>query len=466
MNDRVLQTCDALNADAERRLSELLAIPSVSTDPAYAPDIRRACAWVRDALSACGLDARIVEGDGHPVVIATTPDDAVANPDAQPVLFYGHYDVQPPDPEDQWTTPAFAPTVRDSVDGPAVFARGACDDKGQVMCFIEALRAYREAGVKPPGPVKVLIEGEEECGSVGLAPLLEQHRGELAARVCLVSDTSMWDSPRGPVPAICYGLRGLLYFDLQLHGPARDLHSGVYGGTLANPATELVRVLGRLLDDRHRVAVPGFYDDVADAGDDEKARWDKLGFDERAYLESVGMSEPFGEADRGTLERRWTRPSCDVNGLYGGYMGEGGKTVIPTFAGVKVSFRLAAEQDPVKVAEAFEAWLGSHDVGGLEWKITRHGHAHPVAVPTDSPEVAAVSRAVEAVTGGEPALVREGATIPVVADFKRVLGLDTILLGFGLNSDHIHSPDEHFALRRFHLGRRTYIRALDELARA
>lgn len=464
MIDDVLQACDRLNQAAEARLRELLAIESVSTDPAYEPEIGRAADWVKDALDQAGLQARIISGEGHPVVIAHAPADRVANPDAAAVLFYGHYDVQPPDPVEKWTSSPFDPVVRESVDGPAVFARGASDDKGQVMCFLEALRAYHEAGEKLPGPVTVLIEGEEECGSVGLAPLLEQHKDELAASVCLVSDTSMWDAADGPKPAICYGLRGLLYFDLQLHGPARDLHSGVYGGTIPNPATEIVRVLGNLFDEHHRVTIPGFYDDVSDADEQEKARWNELGFDERTYVESIGLKEPFGEAGRTTLERRWSRPSCDINGLYGGYMGEGGKTVIPTFAGIKVSFRLAAEQEPAKIAAAFRKWIESHDVGGLTWQITQHGQAYPVAVPTDSTQIQAVSRAVEHETGEPPAMVREGATIPVVADFKRVLGLDTILLGFGLNSDNIHSPDEHFALRRYHLGRRTYVRALAELA--
>ena len=467
--DRVLAACDAQADAAEQRLVELLKIPSVSTDPAYTSAIGQAAAWVCDHLAASGLEARVVEGEGHPVVLATTPSELVEDDrvDAEPVLFYGHYDVQPPDPQDKWTSPAFEPAVRDNpdgVDGPAVFARGASDDKGQVMCFLEALRAYREAGVKLPLPVTVLIEGEEECGSVGLAPMLEAHRETLAARACLVSDTSMWDSPDGPVPAICYGLRGLLYFDLKLHGPSRDLHSGVYGGTIPNPATQLVRVLGRLFDDQHRVAIPGFYDDVPEPDPLEKQRWRDLGFDERAYVESIGVASPFGEAGRTTLERRWTRPACDVNGLYGGYMGEGGKTVIPTFAGAKVSFRLAAHQDPHRIAEDFRGWLMSHDVGGLRWEISEHGKAHPVATPTDSPAVHAVSQAVEDETGRPPALVREGATIPVVADLQRVLHLDTVLLGFGLNSDHIHSPDEHFGLRRFHLGRRTYVRALRSLA--
>jgi acetylornithine deacetylase/succinyl-diaminopimelate desuccinylase-like protein len=466
MIEDVLRKCDELNEDAEARLRELLAIESVSTDPAYQPEIARAADWVKRALEQAGLEARMISGEGHPVVLAHAPAERVANPDAPPVLFYGHYDVQPPDPVEKWTSPPFEPTVRESVDGPAVFARGACDDKGQVMCFLEALRAYHEAGEKLPVPVTVLIEGEEECGSVGLAPLLEQHKDELAASVCLVSDTSMWDAAEGPKPAICYGLRGLLYFDLQLHGPARDLHSGVYGGTIPNPATEIVRVLGNLFDENHRVAIPGFYDDVIDADESEQARWDELGFDEQKYVESIGLKEPFGEAGRTTLERRWSRPSCDINGLYGGYMGEGGKTVIPTFAGIKVSFRLAAEQDPAKIAAAFRKWIESHDVGSLTWQITQHGQAYPVAVPTDSPQIQAVSRAVEGETGEPPAMVREGATIPVVADFKRVLGLDTILLGFGLNSDNIHSPDEHFALRRYHLGRRTYVRALAELAGA
>jgi len=463
-------------AAAVERLVELLAIPSVSTDPARRADVRDAAAWVDRYCQELGLSAEVMQtpGDGHPAVVVDTPASLIdpglgaRTPPAEAggprtVLFYGHYDVQPPDPEGKWSSPPFDPQVRDA----AVYARGASDDKGQVMCFLEAVRAWLASHGKLPCRVKMLIEGEEEVGSIHLPPFLGAHADRLAADVCVVSDTSMWqvgDAPRNrPRPAITYALRGLVYFDVKLHGPSRDLHSGVFGGTLANPATMLARVLGGLFDDQHRIAIPGFYDRVAPLADAERRQWDGLGFDDTQWLGAVG-AQPFGEAGCRTLERRWARPSCDINGLYGGFQGEGAKTVIPTFAGAKVSFRIPADMDPRDVAERFEAWIRGHEVGGCRWEITNHGEAHPVATPLDSPYMAAASAAVEKASGHKPVLVREGATIPVVADFKRVLGLDTLLIGFGLDSDNIHSPDEHFALDRYLLGQKTHAELLAALA--
>ena len=384
------------------------------------------------------------------------------------MLFYGHYDVQPPDPLDGWTTGAFEPTVRDG----KLYARGASDDKGQIMMFLEALKAYRDTDTPLPCHVTVMIEGEEECGSVSLPAFLESSHKLFGRRsrsrlrtgtadntVCVVSDTCMWDAD---TPAITYALRGLVYFDVKLHGPSRDLHSGVYGGSLANPATQLARVLGKLHDDNGRITIPGFYDDVAELTQDVKDEFARLNFDENAFTGDVGAT-PFGEAGFDTLERRWVRPACDINGLYGGYMGEGAKTVIPTFAGAKVSFRIPADMDPGKVAQQFTDWIRSQNVGGCRWELENHGEAWPVAVANDSPWLAAASRALEATAGKKPALVRDGATIPVIADFKNQLGIDTLLIGFGLNGDNIHSPDEHFALDRFHLGCRTHAALLAEI---
>ena len=457
---------DADKDHAAQRLCRFLEIPSVSTDPAYARDVERAAGWVAAYVEEMGFATEVVTADGgHPVVIARSTDAMVAHrPDgsAPPrVLFYGHYDVQPADPIDLWSTPPFEPTIRDNT----VYARGACDDKGQVLTFLEALRAYHKTGQRLPCHVTLLIEGEEECGSVTLPKVLKEHANLLKADICVVSDTSMWDGKDGPVPAITYALRGLVYYDLKLFGPSRDLHSGVYGGTLANPATILARVLGKLFDDDNRVTLPGFYDDVDPVTDAEREQWDRLGFDESKYLGEVG-AQPFGEKGFTTLERRWARPSCDVNGLYGGYMGEGAKTVIPSFAGAKVSFRIPASMDPRKLATSFEEWVRGHDVGGCRWKITPHGQAHPVAAPTDSPWVKAACDAIESIIGRPPALTREGATIPVVADFKTTLGIDTLLIGFGLNSDNIHSPDEHFALDRLHLGARCHAALLARIGQA
>jgi len=470
MIDPVLDHLHAHESDAVARLCDWLAIPSVSTDPAYADDMQRGAQWAADRLAELGLTPRIMPTAGHPAVVARTGDSAddVLFPGAPRLLFYGHYDVQPADPVDKWTTPPFAPTVRDTPDGPAVFARGALDDKGQTATMLEACRAWKAAHGKLPVPITFLIEGEEEIGSINLPPFIEQHKDLLAADVAVVCDTGMWapgpGSAQKPVPAITYALRGLVYFDVKLHGPSRDLHSGMFGGTLPNPHNLLTRVLGKLFDDDNRIAIPGFYDDVAPPEDEERALWEQLGFDEQAFLDGVG-AEPFGEAGFSTLARRWARPSCDINGLYGGYGGAGAKTVIASFAGAKVSFRIPANMDPRKVAKQFTDWIHAHDVAGCRWELTSHGEAWPVATPLDSPYVAAARRAIEAAAGRPAALIREGATIPIVADFQKTLGVDTLLIGFGLEGDNIHSPDEHFGLDRFHLGCRTNARLLSQIAR-
>ena len=462
MLDSVLQHIDTDHDAAVGRLIEFARIPSVSTDPAYTTQVEQAAQWVATRLRDAGLVAELWPTAGHPCVYGESPEV-----DGPTVLFYGHYDVQPPDPLDKWHTPPFEPTVRDAPGsgGPALYARGASDDKGQVACFLEALSAWHRVHGKLPCNVKVIIEGEEEMGSVNLPPVIEQHKDRLAADVCVVSDTSMWETTPGqPQPSIVYALRGLVYFDVQLHGPRRDLHSGVFGGTLANPCTILTRILAGLFDEHHRVTIPGFYDDVLQLAPPERAAWEALGFDEKTFLGEIGVDTPYGEAGFSTLERRWCRPACDLNGIYGGYMGEGAKTVIPTFAGAKVSFRIVANQDPRKVAEGFEAWLRSHDTHGLRWEITHHGAAAPTAAPTDSPHVAAARRAVQRTFGRDPALIREGATIPIVADFKQILGLDTILLGFGRVNDCLHSPNEKFDLRCLRWGARTHAALLHELA--
>ena len=439
---------------ALQRLCDYLSIPSVSTDPAYSGDVQRCAEWTRDRLAESGLTAEVLPTAGHPVVLARTPDP---KPDQPTVLFYGHYDVQPPDPLDLWTTPPFQPEIRDD----KIYARGACDDKGQVSCFLEALRATHTVAGDFPINITVLIEGEEECGSDNLEPFIEQHKDRLQADIAVVSDTAMWDDG---TPAITYALRGITYFDLKLHGPSRDLHSGVFGGTVPNPATQLINVLGQLLDDNHHVTVPGFYDDVIPTTPDEAAEWDNLTFSDEAWAKEAGVSELLGEQGFTTLQRRWARPSCDVNGIYGGYMGEGAKTVIPSFAGAKVSFRLAANQDPEKINAAFTRWLHDHTPPGCTWEITHHGSAHPVAVATDSPYMAAAKRAMHLGTDTEPVLVRDGATIPVIATFKNLLGLDTLLMGFGRTDDNIHSPNEKFDLSGLLAGTRSHAALIHGLA--
>jgi acetylornithine deacetylase/succinyl-diaminopimelate desuccinylase-like protein len=329
------------------------------------------------------------------------------------------------------------------------------------MCFIEALRAWHKVAGKLPVNVTVLIEGDEECGSTSLEKFVDEHQHLLKADVAVVSDTAMWEKGQ---PAITYGLRGLLYFDVKLFGPSRDLHSGVYGGTVANPATELVLVLGQLFDRDHRVTIPSFYDDVLPTTPEERAKWHALKFDELKFASSIGMSAVHGEAGRSTLERRWARPTCDVNGLYGGYMGKGAKTVIPSFAGAKVSFRLAPNQDPRKIDAAFRKFITDRTPPGCRWEIEDFGVARPVVVSTDSPYLAAAQKAVEKGCGKPAVLMRDGATIPVVSDFKTKLGIDTLLIGFGLNDDNLHSPNEKFELENFQMGCLTHAALLAELA--
>ena len=458
MLDPVLEYLKNDNAQAVGRMIELLKIPSVSTDPAFAEHVKTGAGWVAQTLESLGLNAQIRSTAGHPVVVAKASPQDVLNPTAPRVLFYGHYDVQPPDPLDGWTTPAFEPNIRDN----AVHARGACDDKGQICTFFEALRAWKNVHGKFPVPITVMIEGEEEMGSKHLPAFIQENKDELACDVVLISDTTMWDKQ---TIAITYALRGLLYFDIKLHNSNRDLHSGMYGGTLANPATIITKVLGQLFDENNQVTIPGFYDDVIDISNEERAEWETLHFDEMKHcLTPIGVNEPFGEKNFTTLERKWARPACDINGIYGGYMGEGAKTVIPSFAGAKVSFRIAANQDPEKIATQFESWLRSFEAGGCRWEITNLGGCPPVMTDRKSPFVAAAVKACEVTSGRPPVLVREGATIPVVADFQKTLGAESLLIGFGLTNDRIHAPNEKFDLDCFALGCQTHAALLAELA--
>ncbi len=461
MSDDVLAFLAKDKTNAIGRLRRFLSIPTVSTDPAFESHVRRGAKWVADTLEEIGLEATVQETGGHPVVVGKSTDSDASTPH---VLFYGHYDVQPPDPLDKWTSPPFAPEIRDN----AIVARGASDDKGQVSCFLEALRAWKQVHGRIPVPVTVLIEGEEECGSENLADFVRRNKAQLKGPgegVVVISDTTMWETPTESRVAITYGLRGMLYYDVQLHGPQRDLHSGMYGGTLANPATMLARVLGGLLDERHHVTIPHFYDDVVSPTDDERRRWSRLNFNEKAFLAEVGVDAGFGEDGFDVLSRRWARPTCDLNGLYGGYGGDGAKTVIPSFAGAKVSFRLAPDQRPDRLAAQFEEWIRSHEIPGCRWELTCHGQADPVLVPTDSPHVSAAGQAVKACAGHEPVLVREGATIPIVADFKNTLGMDSLLIGFARRNDCIHAPNEKFDLACFELGCRTHAVLLREMAK-
>jgi acetylornithine deacetylase/succinyl-diaminopimelate desuccinylase-like protein len=461
MIDRVLKSIDARRDQSLEDLKWLLRIPSVSTKPEHAPDMARAAKGIADTLQRSGLKASVEPtggGKGHPLVLARNDH----KPGRPTVLFYGHYDVQPPEPLDLWTTPPFEPTVRDDGTGhPAVYARGAADDKGQVWCHVEAVRAWQEAGGLPVNLV-MLIEGEEEIGSDHLADFVKARRAELKADVAVISDTNQF--ARG-VPAITYGLRGLVYCEVFVTAVSHDLHSGMFGGSVPNPANVLCELLATLHTPDGRVNVEGFYDDVRALDPSERSAWAKLPFDDEKAKRELKLKETFGEKGYTTLERRWARPTCDINGLTSGYQGHGAKTIIPAKASAKVSMRLVPDQDPLKVVEAFERAMRERCPKSVTIEFARHGLAGPVRVPPDSPAMRLAADAVEAGFGKRPTLVREGGSIPVVALFKQTLGIDTLLVGFGLPDDRVHSPNEKFDLDALHQGTRTAAVLYEKLAR-
>jgi succinyl-diaminopimelate desuccinylase len=445
-----------LDANARRfesELIDLLRIPSVSTDPEHAGDVRRAADFVAKDLGNIGLEAEVIPTAGHPIVYG----EWLGAAGAPTVLVYGHYDVQPPDPLDLWTSPPFEPTVRNG----NLFARGATDDKGQMMTHVKSVEAWMKTEGRLPVNVKFLIEGEEEIGSEHLAPFVRAEAARLAADYCVISDTCQFAAG---VPAITYGLKGIVYYEVRLRGPARDLHSGSFGGSVANPANALARMLGALVDGGGRVQVPGFYDDVAPLADWERRQFAELPFDEAAYKRQHGVEALFGEEGYTTLERRWARPTCDVNGLFGGFRGEGSKTIVPSEAGAKVSFRLVPHQDPKKITAAFRGFLAGLCLPGIQMEVREFHNSPAVLTPVDSPAVQAAGRAIEQGFGTQPVFIREGGSIPVVTTFHEALGLDTLLLGWGLPDDNTHSPNEKFCLADFHRGIKASAHLWRELA--
>jgi succinyl-diaminopimelate desuccinylase len=425
----------------ERELCELLRIPSVSAASAHRADVRQAAEWVADQFRRMKLVVEVVKTDGHPIVYAESP----AVPGAPAVLVYGHYDVQPPDPLDEWKSPPFEPTMRDG----NIYARGATDDKGQMLTHVKSAEAWIATAGRLPLQLKFLIEGEEEVGSTSLEKFIAENKKRLACDVVVISDTSQF----GPgQPAITYGLRGIAYYELRLAGPRQDLHSGTFGGAVANPAGALVSMLASLVDERGRVQVPGFYDDVEPLTPREREEFARLPFDENQFMRQIGVEALRGEEGYSTLERRWARPTCDINGLWSGYQGEGAKTVLPARAGAKFSFRLVPNQDPKKITRALEKWLRELCPGGIRMELVAFHGAPGVVIPLTSPYVAAAERAIEEGFGRKPVHMREGGSIPVVATFHDLLGVDTLLLGWGLDDDNTHSPNEKFSLADFHRG--------------
>jgi succinyl-diaminopimelate desuccinylase len=450
----LLEYLDAAAARFEEELCELLRIPSVSADSTRRDDMHRAARWLHGQLQSLGLAAEVVETAGPPLVYA----ESAPVPGAPTVLVYGHYDVQPADPLEAWLTPPFEPTRRDG----NVFARGATDDKGQLLTHVKSVEAWLAARGPLPLQIKFLIEGEEEIGSENLERYLVDHQERLDCDVVVISDTSQFGDG---YPAITFGLRGIAYFELRLTGPNQDLHSGVFGGAVVNPVNALTQILSQLIDTSGRIQVPGFYDDVVPLSERERAEFAGLPFDEAALRAQLDVEHLAGEVGYSTLERRWARPTFDIHGIWGGYQGEGGKTVLPCRAGAKFSFRLVPNQDPHRVAAALRPFLTSLCPPGARMELVEMHGAPGVLVALDSPFMTAAATAVERGFGRHPVFIREGGSIPIVTRFKQVLGVDTLLLGWGLEDDHAHGPNEKFSLADFHRGIRASAWLWEELSK-
>jgi len=446
-----MQTLTTYHQDHKKRyldeLLDFLRTPSVSADPAYADDVHRTAQFVADKLTAAGAEnVKIHETAGYPIVYG----DKIIDPSKPTVLVYGHYDVQPPTPLELWHSPPFEPVVKETEAHPqgAIYARGACDDKGQVYMHVKAFEAMMKKGELPCN-VKFMIEGEEEVGSDNLGIFCEEYKDKLACDVILISDTSIIAND---VPSITVGLRGLSYVEVEVTGPDRDLHSGVYGGAVANPINILSRMIASLHDDRHRITIPGFYDDVEIVGPAERKSMNEAPFDLDAYKKDLKVDGLFGEPDYTPLERVSIRPTLDVNGMWGGYTGEGAKTVLPSKAYAKISMRLVPNQDPDRITELFTKHFENIAPKSVQVKVTPHHGGEPAVVPTDSIEYQAAAKAMEHTFGKMPLPQRGGGSIPIVALFEKVLGVKSVLMGFGLDSDAIHSPNEHFGLYNFYKG--------------
>ena len=453
--DRVLTRIDADLGAATERLFDLLRIPSVSTDPSHAEDCRRAADLMVGDLSAIGFDASRRDTPGRPMVVAHMGEGAPH------LLFYGHYDVQPADPLALWERDPFDPVLDGEGEARMIRARGASDDKGQLMTFVEACRAWVAEHGAPPCRLTILLEGEEESGSPSLVPFLEANAEELRADLALICDTTMFDRD---TPAITTQLRGLLGEEVTITGPSRDLHSGAYGGAAINPARVLARLIAGLHDEAGRVTLPGFYDGVPEISDDLRAQWEGLGFDAARFLGEVGLSRPAGEEGRGVLEMIWARPTCEVNGLVSGYTGEGFKTVLPSEARAKISFRLVGDQDPHAIREAFRAYVRDGLPPDCEASFEDHGASAASCMETSAPAFEAARAALSDEWPRPAAYVGGGGSIPIAGHFREVLGMDSMLIGFAHEDDRIHSPNEKYDLRSFHKGMRSWARVLAALA--
>ena len=445
----------------ENDLFEWLRMASIGTDSAYDAELRKTGDWLADKFRGIGLKTEVIETVGHPIIYAESPQVA----GAPTVLVYGHYDVQPPDPLDLWDTPPFEPSVRDG----KVFARGATDDKGQMITHLFGVESWLANKGELPLQIKFLIEGEEESGSTGMNEFLAGKYDtdlpvaeKIAADIAVISDCSQYAPGQ---PAITYGLKGITYFQVNLTGPNRDLHSGAFGGTVTNPANALAKMLSSLIDENGRVQIPGFYDNVLALSQRERELFASLGFSDEQYMEELGIDGMTGEEGFSTLERRWGRPTFDINGLWSGYQGEGAKTVLPSKAGAKFSFRLVPNQDVIQIQTSLEKMLRELCPPGIEMEFLPLHGAPGFVLSLESPFMEAAARAIERGFGKKPVFVRSGGSIPVVNTFSQLLGIDTLLLGWGQDDDNPHSPNEKFSLVDFHFGIRSSCHLWDEISK-
>ncbi|HEX2644209.1 MAG TPA: dipeptidase [Thermoanaerobaculia bacterium] len=450
----VLARIEAEKASYLEELKDFIRIPSISTDPQYAGEVRRAADFLIGKLREAGLTAERIDTAGHPLVYA----EWLGAPGKPTVLFYGHYDVQPADPVELWRHPPFEPTE----EGDLLVARGATDDKGQSYAHVKGVAALLAERGSLPVNVKFLVEGEEESGGQEIEKYVRQDGGKRLACDCvIISDSSLFAPGQ---PSLVYGLKGLCYLEMKVTGPNRDLHSGTYGGAVRNPLNALADILSKLRDpETGKILIPGFYDDVRMVEDWERQEFASLPFDEAAYREDLGVGALYGEEGFTTRERTSVRPTCDVNGIFGGYMGKGAKTVLPSWGGAKVSMRLVPDQDPKKIARLFEDYVQSIAPSGVTVEVTNLHGADPVVIEVQGPLVEAAMEAMQEIWGARPVRIREGGSIPIVSTFSQVIGSPVLLLGFGLNDDNLHSPNEKFNISHYYNGIRSVARMLDLL---
>ncbi|MFG6516534.1 M20/M25/M40 family metallo-hydrolase [Sulfitobacter sp. 1A13496] len=452
--DDVLARIDNDLPAATDRLLDLLRIPSISTDPAYKADCDRAADWLVADLKSIGVEAEKRATPGHPMVVGHVGEGKPH------LLFYGHYDVQPVDPLNLWDRDPFDPAVEETEKGRVIRGRGAADDKGQLMTIIEALRAWKEVKGDWPCRITFFLEGEEESGSPSLVPFMEENAEELKADVAMICDTGLFESK---TPAIVTMLRGLLGEELTVTAPSKDLHSGMYGGISMNPIRALSKVIASLHDDEGRISIPDFYDGVPDLPEDLEAQWQGLAFDHAAFLGDVGLSKPAGEQDRTPLEMIWSRPTCEVNGIWGGYTGDGFKTVLPSEAHAKISFRLVGTQDPLAIRENFRKMVAEMLPEDCTVEFSDHGASQASGVDIGHAMFEPARQALSDEWQVPAAYIGCGGSIPIAGHFQKILGTEPMLIGFGKDDDQIHSPNEKYDMESFHKGIRSWARIIDAL---